>query len=48
MSDLCKKKELLATINKIERLKSESGFFTKNKWKTIAFATLVSILGPFL
>ena len=41
-----KEKALQATQNKIERLKRESRFFTRNKWKTIGFGALLSILGP--
>ncbi len=40
-------KAILATQFKINRLKSETDFFTRNKWKTIGFGALVTILGPF-
>ena len=41
-----KEKALQATQNKIDRLKREADFFTRNKWKTIGFGALISILGP--
>lgn len=41
-----KEKALLATIYKIERLKSESGFFRKNWIPTMLFGIGASLLGP--
>lgn len=41
-----KENELLATEYRIERLKSEMGFFTRNKWKVIMAGGVISIFGP--
>lgn len=41
-----KKRELLITQNRLERLKKEAGIFERNKLKTIGFGTLITILSP--
>ena len=41
-----KKKELLSTQYKIERLKRESGFVRRNWLKTVLFGAALTVLGP--
>ncbi|MDC7997983.1 hypothetical protein [Gilvibacter sediminis] len=41
-----KEKAILSTQYKIDKLKRETGIFKRNKWKTIGFGVLISILGP--
>lgn len=47
MSKEITEKAILVTQLKIDRLKSETGFFTRNKWKTIGLGALLTIFGPF-
>lgn len=46
MPNNSKKKALLAIQYKIDKLKKESDFFTRNKWKIIGFGALITITGP--
>lgn len=40
-------KAILSTQYKIDKLKRETGIFSRNKLKTIGFGALLSIFGPF-
>lgn len=46
MSSYYKQKALQATINKINSIKNQSGFFVRNLWKVIGFGIIMSIWAP--